>query len=92
METIRKATMKGALLFAFNTDTVDYVKMAVFTAKRINRFLNLPVTIVTDNNTNLSTYDYSFDNVVIADADKTNERNNQQWLNKGKTNHERDNL
>lgn len=76
--------MKGSLLFAFNNETVDYVKMAVFTAKRINKFLNLPVTIVTDKNTDLSVYDYTFDNVVITEADNTNTRNNASWLNKGR--------
>jgi len=40
---------KGILLFAFNNGTVDYYKMAVATAKRANQFLNLPVSVVTDN-------------------------------------------
>jgi len=39
---------KGVLLFAHNNDTVDYVQQAVFCAKRVKRFLNLPVTLVTD--------------------------------------------
>lgn len=84
MEATRKAAMKGALLFAFNTELVDYVKMAVFTAKRINRFLDLPVTIVTDSNSRLAEYDYTFDNIIIADPDTSNERNSAAWLNKGR--------
>ena len=36
---------KGALLFAFNSPKYNYYEMAVATAKRINHFLNLPVTI-----------------------------------------------
>jgi hypothetical protein len=84
MERVGKKAMKGALLFAFNTELVDYVKMAVFTAKRINRFLNLPVTIVTDSNANLSKYDYTFDNVILAEANTDNNRNNSVWLNKGR--------
>ena len=40
---------RGILLFAFNTPNVNYVEMAVETAKRSNHFLNLPVTLITDN-------------------------------------------
>lgn len=84
METIRKQTMKGALLFAFNNETTDYVKMAVFAAKRINKFLNLPVTLITDNKTLLSNYDYTFDKVIYMDANRDNVRNNNTWVNKGR--------
>jgi hypothetical protein len=40
---------KGVLLIARNNSEVDYVKQAVFSAKRIKKYLNLPVSIVTDN-------------------------------------------
>ena len=40
---------KGVLLFANNNGTIDYVKQAVFLAKRINKFLQLPVSLVTTN-------------------------------------------
>lgn len=83
MERVGKKAMKGAVLFAFNNETVDYVKMAVFTAKRINKFLDLPVTIITDKS-DLSEYNYTFDNVVVTDADNTNSRNKSMWLNKGR--------
>lgn len=76
--------MKGALLFAFNNETTDYVKMAVFTAKRVNQFLDLPVTLVTDSKTLLDNYEYTFDNVVYIDSNKDNKRNNGTWLNKGR--------
>ena len=39
----------GALIFAHNNPIIDYVKLAVFAAKRIKRFLNIPVSIVTDS-------------------------------------------
>lgn len=76
--------MKGVLLFAFNNGEVDYVEMACYTAKRVNRFLNLPVSIVTDSNTDLTKYNYTFDKVIVADSDSSNTRNNTVWLNKGR--------
>jgi len=63
---------RGVLLFAFNNDKVDYYSMAVATAKRANKFLNLPVTVVTDKTTDLSKYTYQFDNVIIVEADRNN--------------------
>ena len=75
---------KGALLFAFNTDTVDYFSMAVYTAKRINHFLNLPVTVITDNIENTINCDYQFDNVIYTESDHSNFKDNKVWLNKGR--------
>jgi hypothetical protein len=73
--------MKGVLLFAFNSPTVNYVDMAIATAKRINHFLNLPVTLVTDNAFDST---YKFDKVVIAPAETSNTKNNEIWINKGR--------
>jgi hypothetical protein len=39
----------GALIFAQNNAQVDYVKLAIFAGLRIKKFLNIPVSIVTDN-------------------------------------------
>ena len=39
---------KGVILFAVNTDTVDYVKIAEQAARLIKHTLNLPTTIITD--------------------------------------------
>ena len=39
---------RGVLLFAFNTDTVDYVKIAKRAERLIEHTLKLPVTIITD--------------------------------------------
>jgi hypothetical protein len=76
---------KGVILFAFNTDTVDYYKMAVYTAKRVNHFLNLPVTVVTDTSTDIENYNYKFDNIIIQESDKTNKREfGKIWINKGR--------
>ncbi len=75
---------KGILLFAFNNDHVDYYKMAIATAKRANHFLDLPVSVVTDESTDMSKYDYAFDNVYIQKADKSNRKGKKIWINKGR--------
>ena len=57
---------KGVLLIARNNGQVDYVKQAVFLAKRIKKYLNLPTSIVTDSEDYLrSTFDESvFDKII----------------------------
>ena len=73
---------RGALLFAFNNDAIDYYTMAVKTAKRINHFLNLPVTIVTDKTT--PNNNYQFDKVINVAGDLSNFRDEKIWINKGR--------
>ena len=46
----------GALVYAFSGD-IDYVKIAAESAKRIKRHLNIPVTLVTDTESNLNVFD-----------------------------------
>ena len=38
----------GALIFAFNNEATDYVRMAAWSAENIRRHLNIPVAVVTD--------------------------------------------
>lgn len=77
---------RGAILFAFNSPKYDYYSMAEFTAKRINHYLDLPVTIITDKESTLSSSGYQFDNVIITepDKDKSNKRSWGLWINKGR--------
>jgi len=42
------AKSRGVLLFAYNTDSVDYVKIAERASRLIEHNLKLPVTIITD--------------------------------------------
>ena len=66
MENVREQTMsRGAILFAFNSPKFDYYSMAEFTAKRINHFLNIPVTIVTDESSLPDNPNYNFDNIPL---------------------------
>lgn len=38
----------GAVIFAFNNGTTDYAKIAAWNARRVNQWLDLPVTLITD--------------------------------------------
>ncbi len=75
---------KGALLFAFNSPKYNYYEMAVATAKRINHFLDLPVTIVTDKKSLPDIIDYTFDKTIFTVADASNKRDWGVWINKGR--------
>jgi len=63
---------KGAFLIARNNGHIDYVKQAVFLARRIKQYLNIPVTIATDSAAYLEeafgTSD--FDNVIKLEYTK----------------------
>jgi len=43
----------GAILFAQNNQAIDYTQMAVFAADRIMQYLDIPVSIITDDRTYL---------------------------------------
>lgn len=75
---------RGVLLFAFNIEHVNYYEMAVSTAKRVNHFLNLPVTLVTNSKSLPEIQHYKFDSVIIAPEDNTNKKGKNLWLNKGR--------
>lgn len=75
---------RGAILFAFNSPKYNYYEMAVATARRINHFLNLPVTIVTDTDSVPPHPDYKFDRVIYTNPDKNNKRDWGVWINKGR--------
>lgn len=39
----------GALIFAQNNKTIDYTKLAVYSGSKVKEFLDVPVSLVTDN-------------------------------------------
>lgn len=45
----------GALIFAYNNEHIDYLKMAQWSANNIQRHLGIPTTIITDKNPTQST-------------------------------------
>jgi hypothetical protein len=73
---------RGAVLFAHNNGITDYFKMAAYTASRIERFLNIPVTVITDDKS--VTCSYPFDKVMYKTPDTSNSRNKSKWINKGR--------
>ena len=74
---------KGIIVFAFNTDKVDYVSIADKTSAIANKTLGLPVTLVTDHNSNPH---FNYDNIIRVDNTNTNIRPTRtgemgQWRN-----------
>jgi hypothetical protein len=68
----------GALIFAQNNASVDYVKLAVFAASRIEKYLNIPVSLVTDSGEYLrNAYsDHKFDQVIEIQTEKNIQEKN----------------
>ena len=66
----------GALIFAQNNGLVDYVKLAVFAASRIKKYLNIPVTLATDSPGWLeSAYpNHCFDSIIEISAKSRNRK------------------
>lgn len=50
----------GALIFAYNNEAFDYVRMAAWTADNVRRHLGIPVALITDQPTDLN-----FDRVIL---------------------------
>ena len=57
------AKSRGVLLFAFNTEKTDYVRIAEHSARLVKHTLNLPVTLVTENEITSG----HFDTIVYVD-------------------------
>lgn len=54
---------RGIVLFAFDNEAFNYRAMASWSAKRIHRYLGLPVTLITDQ----ETHDPVFDREIVID-------------------------
>lgn len=65
---------KGVLLFASNNKSVDYVKQAIFLAKRIRKYMDLPTSIVTDIDIESDVFDY-----VIHSDDMTKNSTSKRY-------------
>ena len=69
---------KGVLLFAHNNRSLDYVGLAVKSAKRIKKHLNLPITLVTDSvewlNSNYGSDLNLFEKVISTDSEYQDRR------------------
>ena len=61
---------QGVLLFAFNNESINYVKQAIFCAKRIKKYLQLPVSLVT----NVDVNDSCFDKIIKLNQKQSNKK------------------
>ena len=77
---------RGLLLIAHNTINHDYYRMATIVAERAERYLKLPTTVITDNETLETTgaSPYSFHNTITVQPDKSNFIRKSMWINKGR--------
>ena len=75
---------RGVILFAFNSPKYNYYEMAKHTAKRVEHFLKLPVTLVTDDDSMPKDEYELWDKVVKITPDKNNFRDWGMWINKGR--------
>lgn len=73
------AKSRGVVLFAFNTSTINYVKIAEQAARLIHQTLQLPVTLITD----VKEPTEHFDQIVTVEHTLTNFKNGDQteWRN-----------
>lgn len=74
----------GVLLFAHNTINYDYYSMAKHCAERVNYFLDLPVTIITDTETFNNDTTHKFDKIIFVEPNDSNQLRNKVWINKGR--------
>ena len=74
---------RGVVLIAHNNEVTNYYNMAVYTASRIRKFLDLPVSVITDEMSIGSSVN-EFDNVYLIEPDDSNYRGKNTWLNKGR--------
>lgn len=66
----------GALIFAHNNAGIDYTKLAVYSASRVTKYLDIPVTLVTDNKKWLEKNypDHPFENVIETSVEKSSDK------------------
>ena len=88
MERTRKKKIanRGVIVFAFNSSKYNYAEMAVYTARRIESFLGLPTTLVTDSKSvkTITADINTFDSIIEVEPDKSNIKEQTAWINKGR--------
>jgi hypothetical protein len=72
MNYVDSAKSRGVVVFAFNTD-VDYVAIADQTSQLTAHSLGLPITLVTDSN---SQPKFAYDQIIRINTQETNTRTN----------------
>jgi len=69
---------KGILIFAHDSDDIKYTSFAAWSAKRIHRHLDIPVSLVTDRPLDI---DHDFDQVITHHAGSNGFRHKTPWRN-----------
>lgn len=64
---------RGAVIFAQNNGTIDYVKIATFSAKQLKHYLNVPVSLVTDSPEAVTDTEV-FDQVIVISSNTTQKK------------------
>jgi hypothetical protein len=66
----------GVVLFAQNNGGIDYVKLAAYSAERIRKYLQVPVSIITDSPDWLmqSCPDHCFDKIILLQESSANQK------------------
>jgi hypothetical protein len=83
LEESEPSNSRGVILVAFNTETVNYLKIAECAAKLIKKHMNLPVSVITD----VDVESEHFNTIKFIPTNKKNSRynvassTNQQWRN-----------
>ena len=77
---------RGIVVFAFNTNTVDYVALADQTSQLTSHTLRLPITLVTDLNADPT---FNYDNIIRIESQSGNFRTGAltgtvEWRNFGR--------
>lgn len=75
---------RGVILIAHNNEKINYYDMAIYTAKRVNKFLDLPVSVITDINSTKNTD--VFDKIITVEPNTSNARHKAVWINKDRCN------
>jgi len=65
----------GAVIFAQNNLTIDYIKLSIFAASRVKQYLEIPVSIVTDSKEYLLNKfpDHPFDQIIEIEFSPSNQ-------------------
>jgi len=76
------STSRGIVVFAFNTETVDYVQIADRTSQLASQYMDLPITLITDHDADPK---FRYDNIITIDPQGDNWRGGSiQWRNFGR--------
>jgi len=86
---------KGALIFSFDNSEIDYISLAAYSAKRISNFLNVPVSLITNDIDKANDYRTVFDQIISFEDNSrqikrfytgSNEYKSAVWFNESRSN------